>query len=60
MSTAAASSAADWQNKLLRADKIHADLLYIHTGYKRTYSIYTYIYIYSCAVAPLRSVFQLH
>lgn len=43
---AAASSAADWQNKLLRADKIHADLLYIHTRYKRAYSLYIYIYIY--------------
>lgn len=43
---AAASSAADWQNKLLRADKIHENLLYIHTRYKRTYSTYIYIYKY--------------
>lgn len=56
----AAASAADWQNKLLRADKIHADLRYIYTYTIYIHTNVLYILVALQSAAGYEMVFMLH
>lgn len=56
----ASASTADWQNKLLRADKIHADLRYIYTYTIYIHTNVLYILVALQSAAGYEMVSMLH